>query len=258
MVALPKEHGAYGQLTLPLVTALAAAGVSAGGLLLTVGAAAAFVAHEPAAILLGQRGVRARREHRGTALRFLWACAAIAAVAGAAAFLAMDREHRWSLAVPLLPAVLLAIATARDREKSWYGELAAALAFAGAAVPVSMAAGASLAAAAAVAIPFALMFMTSTLAVRTVILRVRAGGNERATATTRRGVFALTGAAATILVWLAAEEILSAATLVSASPGLFASCAISAYPPPPARLRVVGWTLVAVSVLTAVLVIGTV
>jgi hypothetical protein len=123
---------------------------------------------------------------------------------------------------------------------------------------VAIAAGASLADAAAVATPFALMFMASTLAVRTVILRVRAGGNERATANTRRSVFALTAAAAGILVWLAAVEILSAATLLSATPGLLAACAISAYPPPPARLRAVGWTLVAVSVLTAVLVIGTV
>jgi hypothetical protein len=258
MVALPKEHGAYGQLTLPLVTALAAAGVSTAGLMMTVAAVAAFVAHEPAAILLGQRGVRARREHSGTARRFLCACAATAALAGAASFLVMDHQHRWSLAVPLLPAGLLAVATVRDREKSWYGELAASLGFAGAAVPVSMAAGASLADAAAIAIPFALMFMTSTLAVRAVILRVRAGGNERATTTTRRSVFALTAAAVGILVWLATAEILSAATLLSASPGLLAACAISAYPPPAARLRTVGWTLVTVSVVTAVLVIGTV
>lgn len=258
MVALPKEHGAYGQLTMPLVTSLAAGGVSMGGLLLTVGAVAAFVAHEPAAILLGLRGVRARRVDGGTALRVLAVCAGIAALAGILSILAMEREDRWSISVPLLPAVLLAVTTARGREKSWYGEIAASLAFAGLAIPVSMAAGVSLADAAAVAVPFALLFMTSTLAVRTVILRVRAGGNERATAITRRSVFAITAAAAGVLAWLATAEILPASTLLSTTPGLLAACAISARPPQPTALRAVGWTLVAVSLVTAVLVIGTV
>lgn len=258
MILLPREHGAYGQLTLPLITALAAAGLSTSGLLLAAGAVAAFVAHEPAAILLGLRGARARREHGSAALGVLGGCAGVAAVAGVLSVLTMEREARWSIAVPLIPALVLGVSTVRGREKSWYGELAASLAFAGLAVPVAMAAGAPMAAAATVAIPFALLFITSTLAVRTVILRVRAGGNERATTITRRSVFAVTAAAAGSLAWLATAQTLPASTLVAAAPGLLTALAVSTYPPKPTRLRTIGWTLVAVSVLTSVIVVATV
>ena len=256
MVLLPKEHGAYGQVTLPLVTALGAAGVSTAGLLLTAGAVAAFVAHEPAAILLGLRGARTSHEHGAAAMLCLAFCVGITTIAGVLSLFTIEREVRWSIAVPFAPAVLLGIATIRGREKSWYGELSAALAFAGLAVPVSMAAGASLNAAAAVAVPFALLFITSTLAVRTVILRVRGGGNARAAAATRRSAFAVTAVGAACLVWLRAVEVLTASTLVASTPGLLTALVITARPPQPTRLRTIGWTLVAVSVLTAVIVVA--
>lgn len=258
MVLLPKEHGAYGQLTLPVVTALSVAGVSTAGLLLTASAVAGFVAHEPAAILLGLRGARVRRELRGAAIRWLSVCAGIAIVAGTISVVAMERDVRWSIAVPIGPAVLLGIATVRGREKSWYGELAAAFAFAGLAVPLSIAAGAAVTTAAAVSVPFALLFVTSTLAVRTVILRVRGGGDAPATAATRRSAFAVTGAGAGGLGWLTAIGVLPAAALVAATPGLLTALAIIARPPQPARLRSIGWTLVGVSVLTAAIVVATV
>ena len=255
MVLLPKEHGAYGQLALPLVTALSAAGVSTAGLLLAVDAVAAFVAHEPAAILIGLRGTRARREHGRAAMRRLACCVSLSVIAGVISLLTIEREVRWSIAVPLVPAVLLGIATIRGREKSCYGELAAALAFAGLAVPVSMAAGASLNAATGIAVPFALLFITSTLAVRSVILRVRGGGDARAATSTRRSTFAVTVVGAGCLAWLVAVGVLPASTLVAAAPGLLTALTIAARPPQPTRLRAIGWTLVAVSVLTAVIVV---
>jgi hypothetical protein len=70
-VLLPKEHGAYGQLAFPLITALIVAGLSVAGALLTVAVVAAFLAHEPAAVVLDQRGARARRELGGSAIRWL-------------------------------------------------------------------------------------------------------------------------------------------------------------------------------------------
>jgi YwiC-like protein len=256
-VLLPKEHGAYGQLALPVVTALSAAGVSYTGLLLTASAVAAFVAHEPAAILLGLRGARARREHHGAAIRCLAFCVGITVTAGAMSLLTIQPEVRWSIAVPIAPAILLGIATVRGREKSWYGELLAALALAGLAVPLSMAAGASLNAAAAVAVPFVILFITSTLAVRTVILRVRAGGNARAAAVTRRSAFTVTAVAAVCLVWLASVEVLPVSTLAAATPALLTALVITTRPPQPTHLRIIGWTLVAVSVLTSVIVVAT-
>jgi hypothetical protein len=252
---LPREHGAYGQLALPLITALAVAGLSTAGLLMALSAGAAFVAHEPAAVLLGLRGARASQDLRATAVRWLVACALVTLVAGAMAVLTMDRQARWSVVVPALPAAGLAAATMRGREKSWWGEVTAALAFAGLSVPVSMAAGASLRTAATVALPFALLFITSTLAVRVVILRVRGGGNPHAMRATRRAAFAVTALGAAGLGWIVAAGALPAAALVAASPGLLTALALAVRPPQPARLRTIGWTLVTVSVLTGAILI---
>ena len=255
MTLLPKEHGAYGQLTLPLASALIVAGLSTAGLMLTTSAVATFVAHEPVSVLLGLRGARATRDLHRTAMRWLACSAAIAIVTAFIAGLTMPHDVRWSIAVPAIPAVLLAIAIVYGREKSWYGEVAAALAFAGLAVPVMMAAGASLRSASAVAVPFALLFVTSTLAVRTVILRVRGGGNRQATASMRRSAFVTAVLGAIGLTWLSVVNVLPPATIAAAAPGLLTALVIAARPPLPTRLRQIGWTLVAVSVLTAVIVV---
>lgn len=255
MSLLPKEHGAYGQIAFPLLTAFAVAGVSPGGLLIAAPVIAGFLAHEPAAILLGLRGPRARRELRQRALQWLGWCLAIGASAGAGALLTIDAAARWSIVVPVAPALWLSVAAARGKEKSWHGEVAAALAFSGAAMPVAMAAGAPAEAAAAVAIPFALLFVASTLAVRVVILRVRRGGDPGAATATRRAALFLAGGGAAILAVVTASGFLTPSVLVAAAPGLLTATVIAAYPPAPMHLRTVGWTLVAVSVVTAAIVV---
>jgi hypothetical protein len=145
----------------------------------------------------------------------------------------------------------------QGREKSWYGEIAAALAFAGAAVPVTLAAGAPPAAAWHVAVPFALLFATTTLAVRVVILRVRGGGSPRAVLATRRAVLAMSIGALAIIAALTAARIVSMTMLIAALPGLATAIVVAGRPPAAARLRVVGWSLVAVSTLTAAVVLLT-
>jgi YwiC-like protein len=55
---LPREHGAYGQMIFPPVTALLICGISVSALACMAAVAAAFVAHEPALILIGRRGAR--------------------------------------------------------------------------------------------------------------------------------------------------------------------------------------------------------
>lgn len=253
----PKEHGAYGQLTFPLLTAFAVAGVSKGGLLLAAAVAAGFLAHEPGVVLLGRRGGRARRELRGRAVRWLACCLTTAAAAGIGAALAIDPAARWSMAVPLVLAFVLAIAIVRGQDKSWPGEVTAALAFSGAAVPVSLAAGASVATAAAVAIPFALLFSVSTLSVRVVVLRVRGGGDPRAASATRRAALSLAGGATAALVVATATGQLSPSILLAAIPGLLTASLVAAHPPAPTHLRTIGWSLIAASVVTAALVVVT-
>jgi hypothetical protein len=252
---VPKEHGAYGQMAFPLLTAIAVAGPSSGGLLIIAGVVAGFLAHEPAAVLLGSRGTRARRERRREATIWLLLCVLCGAAAAAGAWLTLVPAVRPALLVPLVPAVILAAATWRGREKSTVGEIAAAVAFSGAAVPVALAAGASVQTAAAIAIPFALLFVTTTMAVRVVILRVRRGGDLPAARATRRAALVLAGAALVSLGSLAALGVLPASLLVATTPGLLTAVIVALNPPAAIHLRTLGWTLVAVSVLTAVLVV---
>jgi hypothetical protein len=134
----------------------------------------------------------------------------------------------------------------------------ASLAFAGTAVPIAMAAGAPLATALAVAIPFVLLFVASTLAVRVVILQVRRGGDRRAAATTRRAAFVVAALGAMLLAWAALHHVLPSAVLTAAAPGLATAAVVAARPPSPARLRILGWTLVVVSIVTAAIVIAAV
>lgn len=252
----PKEHGAYGQVALPLVTAFGVAGASPGGLLVAATVVAAFLVHEPTAVVLGLRGPRAKRQLATEAMRWLAVGVAFAAASGLAAVLVMPAPRRWSILIAVAPALFLAAALVRGQEKTWYGELAASLAFAGAAVPISMAAGASVETAASVAIPFALLFIASTLAVRVVILQVRGGGDAGAATISRFAALGVAAGGAGALAALSALRLLPVSVLVAAAPGLVTTVVIAIRRPSPARLRSVGWTLVAVGVLTAAIVIA--
>jgi hypothetical protein len=258
MPLFPKEHGAYGQVLFPLIAAFAVAGPSTAGVLVAAAVAAGFLAHEPALVVLGHRGARAKREIGRAASRWLTCWALAGTLAGIGALVTIEPPARWSLAVPLVPAVLLAAAAVRGAEKSWFGETAAALAFAGGAFPIAMAGGLPLSLAATVAIPFALLFVSSTLAVRVVILRVRGGGDARAVRVTRRAALALASAGTALLVILAAAEFVAVSAIAAASPGLLTAAAIAIRPPSPTRLRTVGWTLVGISLLTTALVVTTI
>lgn len=257
-VLLPKEHGAYGQVIFPLVSVFGVAGISPAGLAVSAAVVAGFFAHEPALIMLGLRGPRAKREQSPAAARWLTLCLAVGLVAALTALIIINPAVRWSLLVPVIPATFLVGAMICGREKSWYGETAAAFAFAGVTVPVAMAAGASADTALAVAIPFAVLFITTTLAVRVVILRVRGGGDPRAAAATRGATLTIAVASGVLITALTLGGWLAPAVPIASAPGVIAAVAVAARPPAPSRLRVLGWTLVAVSTLTAVIVIATV
>jgi hypothetical protein len=228
------------------------------GVLLAVAVTAAFLAHEPAAAMLGARGVRAKRELGARATWWLSWCLGIGIASGIAATLSIDPAARWSLAVPVIPALLLIAAMIRGREKSWYGETAAAMAFAGVAVPLTIAAGQPAEAGWEVAIPFALLFTTTTLAVRVVILRVRGGGDPDATAATRRATLFISAVGVVLIGAVTMAGWLGPSVLIAAAPGLLTASIVAVRPPAAAHLRSLGWSLVGVSALTAVLVIATV
>jgi hypothetical protein len=251
----PREHGAYGQITFPALAALLVAGPSLPGVLVVVTMVAGFLAHEPAVVLLGRRGPRARREMLARATRWLRAWTAIGLAAGVGALLAGGSAVRWSMAIPAAFAFLVLAALVGGREKSWYGEVSAALAFSTAALPIAVAAGAGFETAAAIAIPFALLFTTSTLAVRVVILRVRGGGDPHAATATARAALVLIGAGAVALTGAVAGGLLPPGVLITSVPGVLTAAAIALRPPGAAELRTVGWMLIAVSALTLILVV---
>jgi hypothetical protein len=254
---LPKEHGAYGQIAFPLTTAFLVAGISTAGLLFAAAVVAGFLAHEPAAVLLGLRGGRARREMHASAVKWLASCLIVGTVTGASAVLTIAPGVRWSIAVPVVPALVLAIATSRGQDKSLWGEVMAALAFSAAAVAVCLAGGASLETTAGVAIPFALFFTASTLAVRLVILKGRRSGDPLAARATRRAVLSLCGGAGLALAAATATGHLPPSVLVGAGPGLVTAAVVGLRPPAAIHLRRLGWALIAASVVTALLVIAT-
>ncbi|MDE3154816.1 MAG: YwiC-like family protein, partial [Acidobacteriota bacterium] len=97
---LPREHGAYGQLLFPLVTALALGRPGAAALALAAAAIAAFLAHEPLLVLLGQRGTRAARERGPEARHWFTGLAAMAAIAGAAGVRLAPQAARVARAAP--------------------------------------------------------------------------------------------------------------------------------------------------------------
>jgi hypothetical protein len=253
---LPREHGVYGQVALPLLTALLVAGVSAASVTWTAAVVAVFAAHEPMLILLGRRGARLRRAQRlHAALAF--------AVAGVSAFsLALlavalaDPAIRWSFLVPCVPALIVAGALATGTEKDWLGEVSVALTFSLAAIPAVMTAGATPRTAWGLGLGFAVIFVAETLAVRSVVLRVRAGGNRRAASLTAGAVMFLSLAATVGLAVAVSRQLLPTMLLGAVSPPLLVAMVIAARAPRATRLRAIGWSLVAVTTFAAALMVA--
>jgi hypothetical protein len=249
---VPREHGAYGQVAFPLLTSLVVAGPAYASICLAIAVIALFLAHEPILVLLGRRGVSAHTAHAGSAW---WWLTGTLIIATASALLALDATApslRWTFVVPVLPAAGVMYAVVRDREKTLLGETAAALAFATAALPMCAGAGRP-ATGAAIAFSFALLFVLSTLAVRVIILRTRGGGNPQAVRRTRVATVLSVGAGVLIVLVSAVDGIVTPGAVAAILPGSVFACVLAACPPPAARLKRVGWTLVAVSALTSVL-----
>ena len=249
---LPREHGAYGQLLLPLATALAISGLHVSAILTAIAALTGFIAHEPLVVLLGGRGVRARRERRRTAISWLVVSSGIAFVAGVGAVASAPPDERWLFAWPLVPAAVLAVLLANGREKSTLGEIVSAIAFASVAIPVGAVTASSPIRGFIVAFTFASLFIVSTLGVRVVILTTRGGGDPHAVQLTR---WQLAVALAVIGVGLSVAVVSDVSAGVAALailPGVTVVIALALRPPPARRLRTVGWTLLSTSVFLAV------
>jgi hypothetical protein len=247
---LPHEHGAYGQLALPLATALAVARPTPIALGFTAAFVAAFLAHEPALVVAGLRGTRARREDGPRALGRLALAGLFVLVFGGAAFARSSSAGRAALAVPIALAAVLAAFIAAKQERSTWGEITAAAALSATALPVAIAAGSPVAFAFAEWVVWALGLAVVTVAVRGVIAQAR---RQLQGSLLRRALpaIALAGAAS----GLAFARVLPPGAPLAVAPLCAAAVGLCAFPPPMKQMRRVGWSLVAASVLTAAILV---
>jgi hypothetical protein len=167
----PREHGAYFQLVIPLITAYLLCAPNPAMVVLTVAAGLAFFANEPLLVVLGHRGRRLREEAGDRARLRL---AILVPAASALAVLGLARAP-WSAvavaAVVAVPVIAVFALAWRRAEHTCAGELVAAIALTGAAAPVQIAGGAAPRVALAIWLGWSLGFAATVLAVRRVIAR---------------------------------------------------------------------------------------
>jgi hypothetical protein len=248
---VPHEHGAWGQLSMPLVAALAMGRPTLGAALLAAAVVLAFVAHEPLRVLLGHRGERARRADGSRARRALAGMGAAAVLAALGGIALSPPLARAALALPAALAVAVAVLVWRKLEKTVAGEVAVAAALASASAAVALAAGVRPAAAAAALGAWTLSFAAATLGVQVILVRARSKGARDPGRRHAAGALLLLGAAA----GLAAAGLPLALPLATAPTALL-SAWVALARVSPKRLRTLGWALVGASVVTLAVLVG--
>ena len=242
----PQEHGAYGQLLFPILTALAMGRPGGAAAALAFAAVAAFLAHEPLLVLLGQRGSHRGREQRGAAIGWFSAFSLLAVGFTALALALAPPSARLAVVGPLLLALGLAGFIFSGREHSLAGEAMSAVALSSAAYPIGVMSSASSRASLSCAAAFAAAFVIAVACVHAVIAATR-----RQHATQARVVGIITAIAVpAVVVWLASVRLLEVITPVAVAPAAIVGLWLALRPPSARRLRVVGWTLVATSAAT--------
>jgi YwiC-like protein len=249
---VPHEHGAWGQLAMPLLTALAIGRPGVASLALTASVALAFVAHESLLVALGQRGKRALENDGARARRLLAALGLACAIAAALGIGLAPAPARWALLVPSALAAGVAWLVMRRLEKTIAGEMLVAAALSSCALPVALAGGAPIARAVACGLTWVLAFAAATLAVQVVIVRARSKGR-------RDPGKAYAAIAATLLAGAIAAVPLTGlprAAPLALAPSALLSAAVCLSRFSPKRLRELGWAMVGSGVLTMALLVA--
>lgn len=248
----PKEHGAYGQLLFPIATTLAIGHVRLPAVALALAACAAFIAHEPLLVLIGQRGPRAARDQRGRAWRWFGVSATASVVFGIIAVTTSPPSAWGALLVTGFLSVCLGVFIATGREHTLPGETCMSVTMGSLAAPVALAADVPMHIAITIAGAFAAAFVAPTVAVHAVIAFTRKPPAVR----TRLVSVVVTVAAAVAAGAAALQGIIATAGPWAATPACVAAIALAVNPPSARRLRVVGWTLVATSTAAAAILIA--
>ncbi|HZZ85046.1 MAG TPA: YwiC-like family protein [Anaeromyxobacteraceae bacterium] len=248
----PKEHGAYGQLLLPLVTALAVSRPTVSSALLTLASLTAFGAHEPLLVLAGLRGKRPAEEDAPRSRALLARLAGFTAAFGLAGVALAPPAARLALAAPVALGGAVMVLVARRLEKSALGEVTVGAALSSCGLPVALAGGASPGAALACWLTWILAFAAATLAVQVILVRARSKGARDPGALYALLTALLAGAAAAA----AAARLLPWAVPVALAPTALASLAVCLARVPPKRLRELGWAMIGTTTLTMALLLA--
>lgn len=244
----PKEHGAYGQISMPLLSALCAHTPNWASLLLTIGAFSVFFAHEPLLILIGHRGNKAKRELSARARKRFFLLGLIAALTSVPGLWLSPHEARLGMLAPALGMFALTPFIFAKQEKTLAGESLAAAALSFCAFPVALASKLPLSHALAICVSFSLAFAAATWAVRSVIQHHKSPTSIIA----RSWPICLHTA---LLILFPALRVLPWFSAYCALPMLLFSLALVLRPPAPTSLRTVGFRLVFCSVLQALFLI---
>ncbi|MCM2334048.1 MAG: YwiC-like family protein [Anaeromyxobacteraceae bacterium] len=237
---LPQEHGAWGQLAMPLLSAFAVGGVTAPAALLCAATVLAFLAHEPWLVVLGHRGVRALRDDGARARRVMWSFLGAAAATGLAGVWLVPGPARWALLVPAaLAAAVVGFVLAR-MERTIPGELTVVSALASSGFAVAVAGGAPLAVAAAATATWVLAFAASVFAVHVVLVRALSKGEEEHR-WRNAGLALLVGGGGSAVAVAAG---LGWAVPAAVAPTLLLSLVVCLAPFSARQLRELGWGLV--------------
>jgi YwiC-like protein len=236
---LPREHGAYFQLAIPLIAAWCAQPLQAASVLLGLAACLAFLAHEPLLVLLGTRGPR-MQQHDGRRARTWFTVLAIAALATGALGLARAPSATLPFAVAAAAlGVTLILLARRGAEHTLHGELIAAAALTGVSAIALVTAGAAQHVAVAWWLGWTLGFGATVIAVHRVLAR------HRRTASSVDRILAIAGLAASAVLAATARDHLAC---LLAAPLVAAATLIVVAPPPATRLRAIG---IAISIVAA-------
>lgn len=242
---LPQEHGTYGEMFFPLVTALVIGRPEVAAWALALAAAMGYLAQEGVLVLGGWRGVRARRELAGPALRTLTVLGAAAVLAGGLGLAWAAPAVRLALAAALVASAAVVGLALRRRLKTAAGELLVGAVLPAWSVPVAMAGGVAVEGALVCWALWTAAFAGATLAVRAVIARSR-----REEPRPSQAGAAVVATAAVLAAWLFPPAGSARAWLVAGLLPTVLVILVVAWGPVPAQaLRRVGWTLMAASLL---------
>jgi len=205
-----------------------------------------FLAHEGFVVLAGGRGDRARRDDGVRARHSLLSFGAIALAGSVTAALRLDVTLAWGAGVAILLSGAAVLTAWLGREHSLPGELFAALALTSWCLPVALAGGLQVHSATGLWLIWFAVFGMATTAVQSVIAR-----STRRSPTIANTLCALIAALALGSVLSATQSgWLPVGVAWTLLPAGIASFVLVARPVPARQLRSIGWSIIAVSVVT--------